>query len=163
MLQLPSILGWNSLHSLVTHFPILLFLLVPLLLVLAGLCRGARNHLLLAIALVTMLAGMAFLGVMYFSGGAFIRAARLDARLDSTLSHHCTLAEYTLEAFAVATALFMIALFVRRSLHLEDMRDLAPWIPIGFIVFYCFGVFWLLLTARHGVMLARELLPAAAH
>jgi hypothetical protein len=62
MLELPSIQGWNSLHPLVTHFPVLLFLLVPLLLVLAGLYRGARNHLLLAIALVTMLAGMAFPG-----------------------------------------------------------------------------------------------------
>jgi hypothetical protein len=101
--------------------------------------------------------------VTYLSGGAFARAARIDTTLDSALSRHCTLAEYTIEAFAVARVLFMIALLVRRVLRLEDMRDLTPWIPIGFFVFYCLGVFWLVLTARHGVSLARELLPAAAH
>jgi hypothetical protein len=55
-----------------------------------------------------------------------------------------------------------IALAVRRNLKLEDMRDLTPWIPLGFFVFYGFGVFWLVLTAHQGAMLAHELLPGAA-
>ena len=62
----------------------------------------------------------------------------------------------------MAIILLISALAVRKSLNLEDMRDLTPWIPLGFFIFYGLPVFWLVLTTHQGAILAHELLPGAA-
>ena len=81
--------------------------------------------------------------------------------MGTVIKHHCSLAGYTVSAFTLVTTLFAAALLLRRLLRLEDMRDLTPWIPISFLVFYALGVFWLVLTARQGATLAHELLPSS--
>lgn len=162
MHQLPPIPEWSNIHPLLTHFPLVLFLLLPILFILSGLYRGARNHMFWVASLITLLAALSLLCVTFFSGLAFANAKQ-NLPLDAAgLSRHCAHAQYTVGAFGMATILLVIALAVRRSLRLEDMRDLTPWIPVGFFVFYGFGVFWLVLTAHQGAMLAHELLPGAA-
>ena len=141
MYQLPPMPEWSNLHPLLTHFPLVLFLLLPILLILAGLSRGARNHTFWVASLVTMLAALGFLGVTFFSGAAFANATQKLPTDAAVLSQHCTLAQYCIGAFGVAAILLVIALVLRRSLKLEDMRELTPWIPIGFFAFYGFGVF----------------------
>jgi hypothetical protein len=162
MHQLPPLPEWSNLHPVITHFPIVLLLLLPILLILAGLCRGNRNQMFWAASLMTLLAGLGLLLVTFLSGVAFADATGGLPAIATALSHHCSLAQYTIGAFTMATILLAIALAVRRSLKLEDMRDLTPWIPLGFFIFYGFGVFWLVMTAHQGAMLAHELLPGAA-
>jgi hypothetical protein len=147
---------------LLTHFPIVLFLLLPLLLILAGVSRKNTNHAFLGATLVVMLVATTFLYLTYSTGIA--RAAAFQGHLAAgpAIAHHRALAGYALSAFAVATGLFAVALLVRRKLKLDDMRDLTPWIPVGFFVFYILGVFWLVLTAHEGAMLSHTLLPGHA-
>ena len=162
MIQLPPIPGWSGLHPLITHFPIVLFVMLPLLLIAAGMSRKATNRVFLVAALVVMLVATSFLYVTYFSGVAMAETLRDASAVGTAISHHRSLAGYTISAFTSATGLLAIALFVRRELKLEDMRDLTHWIPLSFMVFYGLGVFWLVLTAHQGAMLAHKLLPGAA-
>jgi uncharacterized membrane protein len=162
MHQLPPLPEWSNFHPLLTHFPIVLLLLLPILLILAGWYRGTRNHMFWAASLVTLLAGLALLWVTFLSGVAFAHPAPGLPAIASIIAHHCSLAQYTIGAFSMATVLLAIGLAVRKSLRLEDMRDLSPWIPVGFFTFYGFGVFWLVLTAHQGAILAHELIPGAA-
>ena len=162
MHQLPPLPEWSNFHPLVTHFPIVLLLLLPILLTLAGIFRGTRNHIFWAASFVTLLAGLSLLWVTFLSGLAFANAAPGLPTIATGISHHCNLAQYTISAFTMAAILLAIGLAVRRSLKLEDMRDLTPLIPVGFFVFYGLGVFWLVLTAHQGAILAHELLPSAA-
>lgn len=158
MLQLPPAPDWSGLHPLLTHFPIVLFLLLPLLLILAGISRKNTNHAFLGAALVVMLMATAFLYLTYSTGIARATVFEGKPAAGPAIAHHRALGGYALSAFTVATGLFSVALLVRQKLKLEDMRDLAPWIPIGFFVFYILGVFWLVLTAHEGAMLSHTLL-----
>ena len=161
MVQLPPIPEWSSLHPLLVHFPIVLFLLLPLLLVAAGMSRKTMNHALMVAAFVLMVSATGFLYLTYFTGDAMAAASEDVATVGAVIKHHCSLAGYTVSAFTLATVLFAIALLGRRVLRLEDMRDLTPWIPISFLVFYALGVFWLVLTAHQGATLAHELLRSS--
>ena len=162
MLQLPPTPDWSGLHPLLTHFPIVLFLLLPLLLILAGVSRKNTNHAFLGAALVVMLMATAFLYLTYSTGIARAAAFEGHPAAGPAIAHHRALAGYTVSGFTLATGLFAVALLVRRRLKLEDMRDLTPWIPIGFFVFYALGVFWLVLTSHEGAMLSHALLPSHA-
>ena len=161
MTQLPPIPEWSSLHPLIVHFPIVLFLLLPLLLIAAAMSRKATNHALLVAAFVLMVLATGFLYLTYFTGDAMAAASEGGPTVGAVIKHHCSLAGYTVSAFTLATTLFAVALLVRRVLRLEDMRDLTPWIPISFLVFYALGVFWLVLTAHQGATLAHELLRSS--
>ena len=158
MVQLPPIPGWSSLHPLIVHFPIALFLLLPLLLLAAAMSRKTTNHAFLVAAFVLMVLATGFLYLTYLTGDAMAVASEDGATVSAVMKHHCSLAGYTVSAFTLATTLFAVALLVRRVMRLEDMRDLTPWIPISFLVSYLLGVFWLVLTAHQGATLAHELL-----
>ena len=158
MTQLPPIPEWSSLHPLIVHFPIVLFLLLPLLMIAAAMSRKTTNHAFLVAAFVLMVLATGFLYLTYFTGDAMAAALEDGSTVGAVIKHHCSLAGYTVSAFTLATTLFAVALLVRRVMRLEDMRDLTPWIPIGFLVFYALGVFWLVLTAHHGATLAHEML-----
>ena len=161
MVQLLTVPEWSSLHPLIVHFPIVLFLLLPLLMIAAAMSRKATNHALLVAAFVLMVLATGFLYLTYFTGDAVAAASGNGPTVSAVIKHHCTLAGYTVSAFTLSTTLFAVALLVRRVLRLEDMRDLTPWIPISFLVFYALGVFWLVLTAHQGATLAHELLRSA--
>ena len=161
MTQLPPIPEWSSLHPLIVHFPIVLFLLLPLLMIAAAMSRKMMNHALLVAAFALMVLATGFLYVTYFTGDAMAAASGNAPTAGDVIKHHCSLAGYTVSAFTLATTLFAVALVVRRVLRLEDMRDLTPWIPISFLVFYALGVFWLVLTAHQGAALAHELFPSS--
>ena len=158
MTQLPPIPEWSSLHPLIVHFPIVLFLLLPLLMIAAAMSRKTTNHSLLVAAFVLMLLATGFLYLTYLSGNAMATSSQDGSTVGAVIKHHCSLAGYTVSAFTLATTLFAVALLVRRVMRLEDMRDLTPWIPISFLVSYLLGVFWLVLTAHQGATLAHELL-----
>lgn len=158
MTQLPPIPQWSSLHPLIVHFPIVLFLLLPLLMIAAGMSRKTTNHAFLVAAFVLMVLATGFLYLTYFTGDAIAAASEDGSTVGAVIKHHCSLAGYTVSAFTLATTLFAVALLVRRVMRLEDMRDLTPWIPISFLVFYALGVFWLVLTAHQGATLAHEML-----
>ena len=161
MTQIPPIPEWSSLHPLIVHFPIALLLLLPLLLIAAAMSRKATNHALLVAAFALMVLATGFLYVTYFAGDAMAAASEGGTTVPAVIKHHCSLAGYTVSAFTLATTLFAVALLIRRVLRLEDMRDLTPWIPISFLVFYALGVFWLILTAHQGATLAHELLRSS--
>ncbi|HVO59362.1 MAG TPA: hypothetical protein VMT53_00425 [Terriglobales bacterium] len=161
MTQLPPIPEWSSLHPLIVHFPIALFLLLPLLLLGAAISRRTTNHALLVAAFALMMLATGFLCLTYFTGDAMAAASEGGPAVSAVIKHHCSLAGYTVSAFTLATTLFAVALLVRRVLRLEDMRDLTPWLLISFFVFYALGVFWLVLTAHHGASLAHELLRSS--
>ncbi|HEY4933105.1 MAG TPA: hypothetical protein VII23_16185 [Terriglobales bacterium] len=161
MTQLPPIPEWSSLHPLIVHFPIVLFLLLPLLMIAAAMSRKTTNHSLLVAAFVLMLLATGFLYLTYLSGNAMATSSQDGSTVGAVIKHHCSLAGYTVSAFTLATTLFAVALLVRRVLKLEDMRDLTPWIPISFLVFYALGVFWLVLTTHQGATLAHELLRSS--
>ena len=161
MTQLPPIPQWSSLHPLIVHFPIVLFMLLPLLLIAAAMSRKTTNHALLVASFFLMVLATSFLYLTYFTGDAMAAASEDGSTVSAVMKHHCSLAGYAVSAFTLSTTLFAVALLVRTVLRLEDMRDLTPWIPISFLVFYALGVFWLVLTAHQGAILAHELLRSS--
>jgi len=161
MTQLPPIPQWSALHPLIVHFPIVLFMLLPLLLIAAAMSRKTTNHALLVASFFLMVLATGFLYLTYFTGDAMATSSQVGPTVGAAIAHHCSMAGYTVSAFTLATTLFAAALLLRRLLRLEDMRDLTPWIPMSFLVFYALGVFWLVLTAHQGATLAHELLRSS--
>ena len=98
--------------------------------------RKKVNHALLVVASGFMVLATGFLYLTYFTGEAMAAASvggptrvlgcSITAVWPDTRSVHLLL----------ATALFAVALLVRRVLRLEDMRDLTPWIPVSFFVVF---------------------------
>ena len=57
MIQMPPIPGWEGLHPLIIHFPIVLLLVAPLLFLVGALLKPEKGRPVLYVALALMVAG----------------------------------------------------------------------------------------------------------
>jgi uncharacterized membrane protein len=154
MPQLPMIPSWDGLHPMIVHFPIVLFLLPPLLLF-AAFTRTDRRSMLLCSALILMVLATSSLYVAFETGETAKTLINRRAEITAVVEHHQEFANLSRSSFTVATALLGMVLLIRRVLHLHT-HELTAVLPLGFVAFYGLGLFWLVHTAYNGERLVHE-------
>ncbi|HEX7423748.1 MAG TPA: DUF2231 domain-containing protein [Terriglobales bacterium] len=155
MPQLSMIPGWDGLHPMIIHFPIVLFVLAPLFLLFAAFTRTDRRSMVLCSALILMVLATISLYLAFETGGTAGTLIKRRAEITTVVEHHQEFADLSRSSFTAATALFSLVLLIRRLLHLHT-RELTAVLPLGFVAFYGLGLFWLIHTAYNGERLVHE-------
>ena len=76
--------------------------------------------------------------------------------LRTAIERHQKLASLARSSRTVATLLFGTTLLICTCLHLQ-LHELTSVLPLGSVLFYGLGLFWLINTANHGERLVHDL------
>jgi uncharacterized membrane protein len=155
VLQLPMIPGWDGIHPLLIHFPLTLFFLAPVFVLFAAFTKATTRRTFLVSALTVMLFGMASTYAAFDAGQTAATSLTRTGEVRAVVERHQELASLARSSLTVATLLFGLALLICRCFHLE-MHELTGVLPLGSVVFYALGLFWLIHTAYHGERLVHE-------
>ncbi len=148
---------WNGLHSLVVHFPIILLLVAPLLVIVGAVPSVARRRLFLGAALTLMVLGTAMTYVAVATGELAMKVVASAPALNGLLEEHGSLAQSTRELFTVLTLGFAALLLANRLLRREPNAWVRTSLFAAFLTFYGTGAVLLVDTALRGVRLAHML------
>jgi len=155
MPQLPMVPGWEGWHPILIHFPIVLFLLAPVFLLLAGFTKTEKRSTFLVSALLVMVLGITSVYAAFEAGQAGAVLLDQTGQVMTVVEHHRKLADLARTSLAIATLLFGLTLLMRTALEL-NLRELSAVLPVGFIAFYGLGLFWLIHAAYNGERLVHE-------
>ena len=106
--------GWSGLHSLVVHFPIILLLVAPFLVIVGALVSAPKRRLFLGSALTLMVLGTNITYSAVATGELAMTVVVAPPALATRLKEHRSLAESTRELFSVLTLVFAALLFAHR-------------------------------------------------
>jgi len=162
MLQLTPIPAWDSIHPMIIHFPIVLLLLTPFLILVGALGRPERSHTILYVALAVMIAGTVGTYFAVASGEAAAQLAERNPQVEAVLEHHEQLAEATRIGFSVLTVIFAAILVIPQVLKMASTRLASTVLPLAFLLLYGGGVLLLTNTAHNGGRLVHEFGVTAA-
>lgn len=156
MPQFPPVPTLDSLHPMIIHFPIVLLLLTPLLILISAVLSPPKGRPFIIVALIMLLLGTGSLFVAASSGEAAARLAERGGPVDAVLASHQSLAEETEIIFSVLSAILLGLIVLPRILHREETRLTATWMPLSFLVLYCAGILLVINTAHAGARLVHE-------
>ena len=88
MLQFPPIPSWESLHPLIIHFPIVLLLIAPLVILVSAILPPTKSRPYILMGLAGVLLGTATLFMAASSGEAAAELADRDAAINAVLESH---------------------------------------------------------------------------
>ena len=149
--------GWNGLHALIVHFPIILLLTAPFFVIVGIGFSAAKRRLFLGSALTLMVLGTVMTFVAVATGEVAMRAVGPTPAVKVALEEHRALAETTRELFSVLTLGFAALLSVPRLLGRELESRVNTALFAVYLVLYATGALFLVNTALEGGRLAREL------
>ncbi|MGO8732165.1 MAG: hypothetical protein ACLQVM_05160 [Terriglobia bacterium] len=149
--------GWNGLHPLIVHFPIILLLVAPFLVIVGIGLSAAKRRLFLGSALALMVLGTAMTFVAVTPGNPTMKAVGSPPALKVALEEHWALAETTQELFIVLTLGFAALIFVPRLLGRELESRVNTALFAAYLLFYATGALLLVNTAVQDGHLARDL------
>ncbi len=156
MFALPSIPGWDAFHPAVSHFPIALLVVAPVLL-LVGLLSPGRRHGLFALAFAFAVVGTLGVYVSAATGDAARDVASKAPPIASAIAEHENLGSLVRALFTVLAVLLAALLHGPRLLG----RPLAPatstalaWVL--FVLFVC-ALLPLYNAAHSGAILVHSL------
>ena len=155
MAQLPMIPGWDGIHPLLIHFPLSLFFLAPVFVLFASLTKGPTRRTFLISALTVMLFGVTSIYAAFEAGQTAAASVTRTEEVRTVVDRHHELASLARSSLTAATLLFGLTLLICTCFHLQ-LRELTSVLPLGSIVFYALGLFWLINTAYHGERLVHE-------
>jgi uncharacterized membrane protein len=154
--MLPKIPDWDALHPLVIHFPIVLFLVAPLFVVL-GMVLSKNAKAFATSGLILMLLGTVSAFVAVSTGKAAGELADHTPQILAVLERHEEAGEQTRLIFTVLTSTYLVLLTLP-GLHKRDFRrGLVVTIHGVFLVIYLAGVLRLVQTANLGGTLVHGL------
>jgi uncharacterized membrane protein len=162
MLQFPPIPSWDAIHPMIIHFPIVLLLLAPFLILVGALRRPERSRTILYVALAVMIAGTVGTYFAVASGEAAAQLAERNPQVEAVLERHEQLAEATRIGFSVLTVIFAAILVIPQVLKMTSTRIACTILPLAFLVVYGGGVLLLANTAHNGARLVHEFGVTAA-
>lgn len=155
MFHLPPYPGWDGLHPIVLHFPIVLLLVAPLLVAAGVVIAKHRNGFYLS-ALVLMVLGTVTAYVAVSTGEAAAQMADRTPEINRVLSQHQSQADKVRLCFTVLTAVWLAIVL---ALHFGTNR-LAGWlklaVPLVFLVCYLPGTLLLTNMAHLGGRLVHQ-------
>lgn len=156
MTPLPPIPGWESMHPLVIHFPIVLLLLSPLFVLVSALLPALKGRTYLTIGLVLLLTGVASAYLAMETGEAAAELAERTPAINAALQAHEGLASQTRMVFSVLSVI-LIGLFALPYLLRRPLTRLhSTALPLIFLALYSTGVVALLNTAHQGGRLVHQ-------
>ena len=155
MAQLPMIPGWDGIHPLLIHFPLTLFFLAPVFVLLAGLTKATSRRTFLISALTVMLLGITLTYVAFAAGQTAAASVTRTEEVRTVVDRHQELAGLARSSHTAAIVLFSLTFLLSACLHLQ-LQELTGVLPVGSLVFYALGLFWLINTAYHGERLVHE-------
>ena len=148
---------WNGLHPIIVHFPVILLLVAPVLVLLGSFLPEAHRGPFLGYALTLMVLGTCMTYVAVATGEAATKAVVCRPALRGPLQEHRSLAETTRELFSLITPIFALLLLAHRLLR----RKLDAWVRTSlfaaFLLFYGTGAVLLVDTALKGSHLVKAL------
>ena len=162
MWQLPPIPSWNAIHPLIIHFPIVLLLLAPCLILVGAVRPPERGRTLLYAGLAVMTAGTIGTYLAIASGEAAAQLAERNPQVEAVLEHHEQLAEATRIGFSVLTVIFAAILLIPCALKKTSSRVASTALPLAFLLLYAGGVLLVVNTAHNGARLVHEFGVTAA-
>lgn len=151
----PPIPAWDAVHPLVVHFPIALFFVAPLLL-LVGLVLRREGRGFYVGALLLMMIGMIATWVAIETGEEAAELADRTPAVASAIERHEELAETTQVAFTTLTILFAAMLVVPVALKKPVKRTVSTVACVAFLVAYLVCTSFLARTAHAGGLLVHE-------
>lgn len=154
MVQLPMIPGWDGIHPLLVHWPLTLFFLAPVFALIAALTKATVRRTFLVSSLVAMLLGTTSIYVA-FDAGESAATNNPIREASAVVERHHELASLARSSLTVATLLFSLTLLLCLSFHFP-LREVTAMLPLGSVIFYGFGLFWLVHTAYQGERLVHE-------
>ena len=141
-------------HVLCAHFPLILLLTAPLLVVMALGLAAEKRRLLLWAALVLMVFGTTMAFVAIATGEAAMDLVASTPAIMAGLQRHRALAEATAELFSLLTLGFAGLMVVPHRLGCELDSRLNATLLAAYLIFYSSGALFLLHTAVEGERLA---------
>ena len=156
MIQMPPIPSWDGLHPLIIHFPIVLLLVAPLLVLVGALLKPEKGRPVLYVALALMVAGTLSIFLAASTGEAAGKLAERTPQVDAVLERHEELADATRAVFSGLTVIFAAILFAPTASHKLSGRLVSTVLPLVFLLFYGVGVLLLTNTAHNGGRLVHE-------
>ena len=155
MLQVPMIPTWDRVHPLLAHFPLTVFFLGPVFLLLAFFTKATTRRTFLISATIILVLGVISTHVAVASGRATIASLSLTDEARILFERHQEFAGSTLSCFTLAVLLLGGMMVICRGFHLQ-VRELTGVLPLGTIIFYGLGLFWLINTAYTGERLVHD-------
>ena len=155
MPQLPMIPGWDGIHPLLIHFPLTLFFLAPVFVLFASLTKATTRRTFLISALTVMLLGITSTYAAFEAGQTAAASVTEAGELKTVMERHQELASLARSSLTAATLLFGLTLLICACFHLH-LHELTGVLPLGSVVFYALGLFWLINTAYDGERLVHE-------
>jgi uncharacterized membrane protein len=155
MLELPMLPGWSEIHPLLIHFPLTLFFLAPVFVLLASFTKDATRRTFLLSALITMLLGVTSIYVAFAAGQAAAASVHEMGEVQTIVERHQEFASFARNSLAMATLLFGLMLLICSLFHLQ-VRELTCVLPLGSLTFYALGLLWLIYAAYNGERLVHE-------
>jgi uncharacterized membrane protein len=149
--------GWDGLHRLIAHFPIILLLVAPLFVIMGAVPSVARKRLFLGSALTLMVLGTSMTYWAVATGELAMKVAVAPPAFATLLEEHRSLAQSTRELFSVLTLVFAALLFGLRLLRCELDSWVRTSLFAAFLIFYGTGVVLLVDTALKGDRLVHVL------
>lgn len=156
MPQFPPIPTLDSLHPMIIHFPIVLLLLSPLLILISAVLPPPKGRPYMVIALIMLLLGTGSIYLAAESGEAAARLAERGGPVDAVLAAHESLAEETEIVFSILSAILVGVIALPRLLYREETTLTATLLPLSFLVLYCAGIVFVVNTAHAGARLVHE-------
>lgn len=155
MAQLPMLPGWDGIHPLLIHFPLTLFFLAPVFVLFAGLTKATTRRAFLISALTVLLLGITLTYAAFAAGQTAAASVTRTEEVRTVVDRHQELAGLARSSLTAATLLFGLTLLLCTCFHLQP-HELTGVLPLGSVVFYALGLFWLINTAYHGERLVHE-------
>jgi uncharacterized membrane protein len=107
LLQLPTLIPWDSLHPLIIHFPIALLLVSPLSVLIGAFLTPLKGRPYMVAALILLLLGTGSLFLAVQTGEAASELAERSAAMSPMLESHQTLATETRGIFATLSVILL--------------------------------------------------------
>ena len=155
MAQLPMIPGWDGIHPLLIHFPLSLFFLAPVFVLFASLTKATTRRTFLISALTVMFLGITLTYAAFAAGQAAAASVTRSEEVRTVVDRHQELAGLARSSLTAAILLFSLTLLLCTCFHLQP-HELTGVLPLGSVLFYALGLFWLINTAYHGERLVHE-------
>lgn len=156
MTQMPPIPSWEGLHPLIIHFPIVLLVIAPLLVLAGALLKPESGRPVLYVALGLMVAGTLSAFLAAATGEAAGKLAERTPEISAVLERHEELADATRAVFSALTVIFAAILFAPMTFRKLSGRLVSTALPLVFLLFYGVGVLLLMNTAHNGGRLVHE-------